>query len=171
MCTADEICVNSWIGEAEYSYQMARCIAKKAFESLDSIDDDDTDDAKRGGGQGREQGSEPMDIDGKLEGDDSGHRGGEKRRKLVDGFVLGGKQASVVVSKEDGVTPLGVGSMEVDSVVDGDTTLVEKTCRDCFELRTKDLSSDTDRLNMEATLVTAGTGVAAGVMWVALLSG
>lgn len=145
MCSTEEVCVDSSLGDDVYGVRLARCIDKKAFELLNVKDD--------------------------SEDDNSGHIGGEKRRKLVNGFVIGGNQASVVVSKEDGVTPLGVGSMEVSATASGDTSLVEKACHDCFELRTKSLAPNTDRLSMEATLLTAGTGVAAGVMWVALLSG
>ena len=145
-------------------------MSQTAFESIDSIDDD-MDGLGQGRGQGQGKGLAPMDTSDDSEEDDSGHVGGEKRRKLERGFVLGGKQASVVVSQEDGLTPMGIGKMEVDAVVNEERIQMEKSCRDCFELRTQKLNPNTAALTVEATLVTAGTGVAAGVLWVALFSG
>lgn len=170
MCNSDEICVNSWLGDGEHRLQLARCIDKEEYEALDSTDDR-IGGNRQGRANGGARGSESMHVDDDSSGDDSGHVGGEKRRKLVNGFVLEGKQASIVISNADETTPLGVRSMEVDTAVGESTTLIEKTCRDCLELRTKNLAPDTNRLNVEATLIATGTGVAAGVIWVALLSG
>ena len=170
MCSSKEVCVNAWVGNQHDEIPVARCVPQSAFKSMDSIDDD-MDGLSQGRGQGQDSGPVPMDRGDDSEEDNSGHIGGEKRRRLERGFVLGGKQASLVVSREDGLTPMDIGSLEVDAAVDEQYTQMESSCRDCLELRTRNLALDTARLNVEATLMTAGTGVATGVLWVALFSG
>lgn len=172
MCKPDENCVNTWHGDPVLGFQLARCIAQKSFEPYDAMSDDPGENG-HGRGQGKNQDSDTTDRnwDDEYQGDNSGHVGGEKRRKLVHGFVLGGNQASVVFSKEDGVTPLGVKSIAMDASMGTGTTLMEKTCRDCAELKTKTLAPNTEQLNLEASIVSTGAGIAAGVMWVALFSG
>ena len=166
MCRIDEICVDAWIGDPHNGLTLARCVPQDAFKSLDSLDDD-TDGTGQGSGQRQSDGSKTVDAGEDSEEDDSGHRGGEKRRKLDRGFVLGGKQASVVVSQADASTPMGVNKIQLNAAGDEHSTSV---CQNCFEIRTKRLAPDTTELNMQATMVSAGT-IAAGVMWVALFSG
>ena len=90
---------------------------------------------------------------------------------------LGNRMASVVLSRYDGSTPLGVGSMEAAYAESGpvpppkeaDFHQPDRTCEDCFELITPRSAPKTDNLKIEASLVTAGA--IGGVLWLAVLSG
>ena len=148
VCGRKEMCFDSWGGQPDARHGVARCIPRTLFR-WDSVDEDDD--------------SEENDS----EEDNSGHIGGEKRRKLDRGYALGGKQASVVISQADASTPVEVDRLEVNAV--GKNPSI-KTCQDCFEIRTKQLAPNTTELNVQASLISAGT-VAAGVMWIALFSG
>ena len=88
---------------------------------------------------------------------------------------LGNRMASVVLSREDASRPLGAGSMGAAYAESGqvltreEMELQSQTCQDCFELNTPRLAEETDKLKVEASLVTAGA--VAGVVWLAVLSG
>ena len=86
--------------------------------------------------------------------------------KGVD-FELGGQMASLVLSREDGKTPLGADSLELDSGQVGGVPS-RQSCRDCVELSTTDFKEGTEFLGMEATVGMAGA-VVGGVLWVAVL--
>ena len=178
--------MNGWVGGSSLDGQqgggqfnaiaVARCVGKSAFQDMDALD---MDDSAMNTGSGRQQGERGERMYDSEEEDDSGHRGGEKRQKITGGF--GGRMASLVVSKPDGVTPLVVGGLEADVVVgppgssDSGVKMAaggqDKSCSGCFELRTKDLAPDTTELRAEARVVTGAAAAVAGIFYVALLSG
>ena len=86
----------------------------------------------------------------------------------------------MVVSQPDGNTPLEVDKFTMQPLVAHDNTGtgdertavtpgVQSQCRDCMELETQQFVKGTERLKAQATLLT--TGAAAGILWLALLSG
>ena len=89
--------------------------------------------------------------------------------------ALGNRLASMVLSRYDGLTPLGVGSMEAAYAESGPVdpskseSFEEKpdsACKGCFELSTPKSAPETDNLKIEASLITAGA--LGGVLWLAL---
>ena len=86
----------------------------------------------------------------------------------------------MVVSQPDGSTPLEVDRFAVEPVIGtgqlgtngGGTAVVagvQSQCRDCMELETQQFVRGTEGLRAQATLLT--TGAAAGILWLALVSG
>ena len=79
-----------------------------------------------------------------------------------------------ILTQADGTTPLSVSKLEMDAGITGDgnkeAVQNHKTCTDCFTLTTPRLGPSTDILRTQVTLSGVGT-VAAGVMYLALLSG
>lgn len=89
------------------------------------------------------------------------------------------------MSKDDDQTPLKVQGMDLSlydisktgsssglGSEDDGAILQEKTCTDCFELRTtKAVSKHVDDLELQVTLVGAGSAALTGVLWVALMTG
>lgn len=93
---------------------------------------------------------------------------------------LAGSVASMMISKADGNTPVEVDTFAVEPVAAADqqgasgegTSAVHRArsrCRDCVELETQQFEKGTEALKAQATLLT--TGAAAGILWLALLSG
>ena len=80
---------------------------------------------------------------------------------------LEGKMASMLVSQQDGTTPIEVDTLEVDTETAG--VVQENRCRDCVELKTTRFGADTRNLRFQTRLLTAGT--MAGVLWLAIASG
>ena len=87
--------------------------------------------------------------------------------------------ASAVVSDVEGRTPIrvpeidvafgGGGSGVVANLTSESAGVKTQTCRDCFELITGELVSKTDQFSTDVKV--AGTVAAAGVLWLAILSG
>ena len=94
---------------------------------------------------------------------------------------LEGRTASMMISKPDGNTAIEVDTFAVNPIIATDyvndpdaegLTAVhsrQAKCRDCVELETQQFEKGTEGLRAQATLLT--TGAAAGIMWLALLSG
>ena len=93
---------------------------------------------------------------------------------------LEGMEAVALLSQMDGATPVEVDTLYIEAgssagngqvtadglaVVPGQT----KKCRDCFKLDTDVFAPKTDFLKTKASLLT--TGAAAGIMWLAVMSG
>ena len=81
---------------------------------------------------------------------------------------LGRKRTNVVLSEMDKNTPLEVDTFDVQTTTAEDPVL-DRKCRDCMELRTDVLEPSTERVRTEVTLLT--TGIAAGVLWLTVISG
>ncbi len=79
----------------------------------------------------------------------------------------------MVVSKPDLNTPLEVDKFNVEAEVIGNDDIKDSgaldKCRDCMELETQQFKKGTESLKAEARLLT--TGVMAGVLWLAVMSG
>ena len=82
---------------------------------------------------------------------------------------LGGKQTRMMVSKADGNTPMEVDKFDVMAVDAVGEAVQSNQCRDCMELKSDTFEPSTKGLKAEATLLTAGA--AAGILWLAVLSG
>ena len=80
--------------------------------------------------------------------------------------------ASTVVSLADGVTPVEMETLEVDSgeagTVAADGTVQNTTCQECTELSTSTFPQDTNFVMTKAKLIT--TVLATGVLWLAFFS-
>ena len=78
-----------------------------------------------------------------------------------------------VVSQTDATTPIEVDTFNVDTWATGLVAATggvhTKKCRECMNIKTDALEPKTDSLKVEATLLTAGG--AAGILWLALMSG
>ena len=86
------------------------------------------------------------------------------------GPFLENRTASVVLSGQDGQTPLEAGSMEISAVEAEGTPVQGKNCTDCVEIGTAPLSSKAEGLKMEAWMEennVRALGIA-GLMWVAI---
>ena len=101
----------------------------------------------------------------------------EGRARLYQ-HIMGGTSSALVVSDVDKTTPVNVQSLELDAGmagigrVGGQVGLTsEQKCEDCLELSTGPLPIGTDTLMTEATVVGAMGVGAAGVLWLAALSG
>ena len=95
----------------------------------------------------------------------SGRAAGE-RAPLVD---FGGKGVRLVASEMDGRTPIEVDTFGVTAVDGSGGSVEEEKCRDCTELRTDVLEPKTEGLKAQVRLLTAGG--AAGILWLAVMSG
>ena len=176
ICAADEVCVDSLYASTWRSDLVltANCVNVKYFKEKfteEDLADGDYED------QGRE--------DGEDEGGSSS--GG-----------LDGRTASVVVTQDDEQTPQQVHGIDVslyDISEDGSSSGLgseddaaaaaaagsklqqEKNCTDCFELRTSRAflpsasPKQTGDLELEVSLISAGSAALTGVLWVALMSG
>lgn len=93
--------------------------------------------------------------------------------------LVGGK-ANMMISEPDGTTPVEVDTLLIEPVIATDHSgptperltaahSAQSKCRDCVDLRTEQFEKGTEGLRTQATLLT--TGAAAGIMWLALLSG
>ena len=106
---------------------------------------------------------------------------GLRRTFLKDreGLEMGGLMASAVVSDGQGMTPVKVPEIEVAFGEEGSgisansssssASLKTQMCRDCFELITPDFAPETNLLTTDVSV--AGTAAAAGILWLAVLSG
>ena len=89
---------------------------------------------------------------------------GNDRQQDLD---LEGKMASMVVSQEDGTTPIEVDTLEADAETAG--AVQTSRCRDCVDLKTDFFEANTNNLRFQTKLLTAGA--MAGVLWLAIASG
>lgn len=144
-CRQNEICVNGqdpgWLGTS-----VALCVAKDRFNIMTEAVDD-----------------------------------GLRRAFLKnrEGMEMGGLFANAVFSDEEGATPVKVQEMDLAfekgssgiSASPSSSAASAKTqkCRDCFELIARDLTAETNLLLADVTVV--GTAAAAGILWLAVLSG
>ncbi len=88
----------------------------------------------------------------------------------VRALKFAGMKITAVASEMDGRTGLEMGRLGVEAGVGGEE--VEKeVCSGCLRVGTKKLPVGTDSLGVEATAMTVGTGVAMGILWVAVMSG
>ena len=106
---------------------------------------------------------------------------GSRRAIFGGGADMGwrGWIASAVVSDMEGRTPIrvpeidvafgGGGSGVVANLTSESAGVRTQTCKDCFELITGELESETDHFSTDVKV--AGTAAAAGVLWLAILSG
>ena len=83
------------------------------------------------------------------------------------GLDLEGKMASMVVSQQDGTTPIEVDTLAADTETAG--AVQTNRCRDCVELETDPFEANANNLRFQTKLLTAGT--MAGVLWLAIASG
>ena len=89
---------------------------------------------------------------------------------LQPGLDFEGMSISTVLSLKDGTTPTEVDSFQIEADSSAGAPRVQKkSCRDCTELTSDQLSSETGGLKVKATLLT--TGGMAGLLWLAILSG
>ena len=141
-CRDDEICVNG-LGPTKSTsgHRMATCVGVEYFTRMISY-----------------------------------NQGNKSRQKTE----LEGSRASMVVSQPDGNTPLEVDTFAVEPIAaadhlgadgEGAATVhsLQSKCRDCVELETQQFAKGTEGLRAQATLLT--TGAAAGILWLAVLSG
>lgn len=107
---------------------------------------------------------------------------------------LDGRTANVIVTQDDEQTPQQVHGIDVslydiseegsssglsseDDAAAGSKLQQEKNCTDCFELRTSRAflpsasPKQTGDLELEVSLISAGSAALTGVLWVALMSG
>ncbi len=163
-CAMDEICVNSFgvpLG-GKRGPQIATCIARSEFgpsldrpkSGLKRILDAVLDSI-------RSAGSPPKQA--KVDSSESGGESGK------------GSSAAITMSTADGQTPLEAKTIQFSAWndADGQTGVAEKQhgkkCRMCSDLEMAKVGSDSDHLELEASLLTAGT--IAGIMWIAVMSG
>ena len=134
---------------------MANCVRKEWFVKMVLRGDN-------GEAEGVQQAG--ADEDGVVEEEEEEEEGlGLNRMKLE------GTMASLVVSKEDGATPLAMDALEVEyRVADSSSPGQSQTCKDCFELITPNFPPNTEFLKTEATALTAA---GAGILWLAVMSG
>ena len=94
----------------------------------------------------------------------------EEREK---GWGLGGMMANAVISDLGGRTPVRVRGLgvEVEDGGDGEGGRKNQTCRDCFELITPEFGPKVGVGGLRADVAVAETGVVAGILWLAILSG
>lgn len=88
-------------------------------------------------------------------------------------MVIKAKRAGIVIAGKDGMEPAELDSLTVDVGTQSSSGLDEvqqqRTCRDCFGLRTQTASMDADFIKIEATL--AGLAATAGVVLVTVFAG
>lgn len=83
---------------------------------------------------------------------------------------LGNMTASMVLSNKNGTAPIEVDTFATDAgVTGGQVPMQSDKCRDCMDLETKPFQPETDSLKTEVKLLT--TGAAAGILWLAIMSG
>ena len=83
---------------------------------------------------------------------------------------LSNTSASMVLSDISGTRPIEVDTLRVDAGVGGEADPRQsKKCRDCIDLETDRFEPDTDFLKTQTRLLT--TGAAAGILWLAIMSG
>ncbi len=83
---------------------------------------------------------------------------------------LSGMRVWAAASQLDESTPLQMKTLEIEAGKKG-SEVGREVCSDCLGLRTESLPVGTESLKVEATLMTAGVGVVAGILWVAVLAG
>ena len=94
---------------------------------------------------------------------------GESKQRINRVLERGGYQsASIIMSGSDGTTSKEVDTFNIDSWPEIGSKRSQK-CRDCTNLQTDLIKSDIKALKAEAKLLTAGA--AAGILWLALMSG
>ncbi len=86
---------------------------------------------------------------------------------------LEGRTARAVVSQTDRQTVMNVQSLEIDTGTTGNQrrNTTQSKCVDCAEVQTGQLEQGTDFLSTELKLNMAGTAAAAGILWLAIVSG
>ena len=88
-------------------------------------------------------------------------------------MVIKTKRAGIVIAGKDGMKPVELDSLTVDVGTQNSSGLDEvqqqRTCRDCFGLRTQTASMDADFIKIEATL--AALAATAGVVLVTIFAG
>lgn len=163
-CLAHEICVND-VAHGVTTPSMATCVNIDDF-----FDDDSQTEATRPETLRIEGGVATDTQPGGLQ-DTAGGSGDPSMGDALQAVdrVLGGKRASVVISGQDGVMPLGVRTLEVDTGAESGGRVQRQTCTKCFGLRTQEAAENTDFLNTKATLM-AATALS-GIVWMSVLSG
>lgn len=94
----------------------------------------------------------------------------DSRSVFNSGF--GGMTASVVMSDVNGTSPVAVDTFKVEAEASENASGIDEQttkCRDCVDLETDKLKPQTDSLKTEVRLLT--TGAAAGILWLAIMSG
>lgn len=86
---------------------------------------------------------------------------------------LAGSTASALISQANRQTVMSVASLEMDAGVIGGRggSTSQTNCTDCAEVTTGKLGEGTDFLSTEITMNMAGTAAAAGILWLAIMSG
>ena len=143
-CFDHEICVNSMPHERG-DVSIATCVGTEYF-----LEDPEKSERVYEGSQGQ--------------GSSAGQYLGDALR------AIGAKKAGIVVSGQDGTTPIELDSLEVDIGAEGGGSKMQQMkCRDCFGLRTHVAALDADLLKIEATLT--ATVATAGFIWVTFFAG
>ena len=94
---------------------------------------------------------------------------GESKMRINVALQRGEYQSAyLVISQSDGTTPTEVDTFNIDTWLEDGETRSQK-CRDCMDLQTSAIAPDLKALKAEARLLT--TGAAAGILWLALMSG
>lgn len=165
-CEADEICANDF-GPAmngEPGPQIAVCIEKTQFDPLPRRDSSENTlkrlldtvlDSIRG--------AESPSKQPKVDSSDSIRGSGR------------GSNTVITMSQTDGQTPIKAKALQFSAwnAADGQNGDAEqqqsKRCRMCSDLEMAEVSPKADHLELEASLLTAGT--VAGILWIAVMSG
>ncbi len=85
-------------------------------------------------------------------------------------YNFGNMSASMVLSDKNGTAPIEVDTFKTDAgLAEGEAPVQSQKCRDCIDLETKPFEPDTSFLKTEVRLLT--TGAAAGILWLAIMSG
>ena len=117
----------------------------------------------------------PPTPEKKAKSDSSLESNGNSNSNSGSGKSGTSTSATFAISETDGETPLAVDTLKFMSWSGADRqagdadTVQHHQCRGCTDLEVAKVPPDTDGLELDATLLTAG-GVA-GIMWIALMSG
>ena len=85
-------------------------------------------------------------------------------------FQLKNMSASMVLSNTNGTAPIEVDTFKAEAGFSGEVESTQsRKCRDCLELETEKFEPNTDFLKADVRLLTAGA--AAGILWLAIMSG
>ena len=163
-CEIDEVCVNSFgpLLGGKKRPTIATCIAKSEF----------------GPTFDRQKTGLKRILDAVL--DSIRGTGSPPKQSKVDSSGSPGESgrsssAAFTVSKADGQTPIEAKTLEFTAWnnADGQSGEAEKQrnkkCRMCSDLEVAKVGSNPDHLDLEVSLLTAGT--VAGVLWIAVMSG
>ena len=91
----------------------------------------------------------------------------EKTENFMASKSLAGHKMAMLVSEQDGSTPLGASVVEMDAIADGGGLILQNLCRNCFGMRTQKLPLGLQAFRSRLVLMDAKAII--GILWLSVL--